>query len=156
MRRSRAGHPGLTSSYTADGATKTNFAWALHAGVAYKVTNNFTVELALSLSRHGYRRSRATVASFDGTPGRSVDVRVPRPDLRRTLSSACVSTCRAATCRRRRRLPADPQGLICRDPSRLTIANGAGLSRAVFFAFCATSFLQLRMLAKRGRQTTIG
>ncbi|WP_407148746.1 outer membrane protein [Bradyrhizobium sp. ORS 86] len=35
-----------TSLYQADGATKVNFAWALHAGVAYKVTNNFTVELA--------------------------------------------------------------------------------------------------------------
>ena len=37
---------GRTSSFAADGATKTNFAWALHAGVAYRVTNNFTVELA--------------------------------------------------------------------------------------------------------------
>ncbi len=27
-------------------ATKTNFAYALHAGLAYKVTNNFTIELA--------------------------------------------------------------------------------------------------------------
>jgi opacity protein-like surface antigen len=40
-----AGDP-RNSSFIADGATKTNFAWALHAGVAYKVTNNFTVELA--------------------------------------------------------------------------------------------------------------
>lgn len=30
----------------ADTASKWNFAWALHAGVAYKVTKNFTVELA--------------------------------------------------------------------------------------------------------------
>ena len=30
----------------ADGASKWNFAWALHAGVAYKVTPGFTVELA--------------------------------------------------------------------------------------------------------------
>lgn len=29
-----------------DTASKWNFAWALHAGVAYKVTKNFTVELA--------------------------------------------------------------------------------------------------------------
>jgi opacity protein-like surface antigen len=34
------------SSYFADGASKTNLAWALHAGVAYKVNNNFTIELA--------------------------------------------------------------------------------------------------------------
>jgi opacity protein-like surface antigen len=37
---------GRTSSFFADGASKTNFAWAAHAGVSYKVTNNFTVELA--------------------------------------------------------------------------------------------------------------
>jgi len=37
---------GRTSSFVADGASKTNLAWAVHAGVAYKVTNNFTVELA--------------------------------------------------------------------------------------------------------------
>ncbi|HEV1999129.1 MAG TPA: outer membrane beta-barrel protein [Xanthobacteraceae bacterium] len=30
----------------ADGASKTNLAWALHAGLAYRVTPNFTVELA--------------------------------------------------------------------------------------------------------------
>ena len=30
----------------ADNASKWNFAWALHAGVAYKVSPNFTVELA--------------------------------------------------------------------------------------------------------------
>jgi opacity protein-like surface antigen len=35
-----------SSLYQANGASKTNFAWALHAGVAYRVTNNFTVELA--------------------------------------------------------------------------------------------------------------
>jgi opacity protein-like surface antigen len=37
---------GNPSSYFANGASTTNFAWALHAGVAYRVTNNFTVELA--------------------------------------------------------------------------------------------------------------
>ncbi len=35
--------PGLA---LADDVSKWNFAWALHAGVAYKVTPNFTVELA--------------------------------------------------------------------------------------------------------------
>jgi opacity protein-like surface antigen len=35
--------PGLA---LADDVAKWNFAWALHAGVAYKVTPNFTVELA--------------------------------------------------------------------------------------------------------------
>ena len=30
----------------ADAASKSNFAWALHAGLAYEVTNSFTVEFA--------------------------------------------------------------------------------------------------------------
>jgi len=59
------------SLYQADGAGKFNLAWALYAGVAYKVTNNFTVELA-------YRYLDLGTASFgeghffDGTsPGQS-------------------------------------------------------------------------------------
>ena len=38
---------GLTAGtqFAADG-NKTSLAWAVHAGLAYKVTNNFTVELA--------------------------------------------------------------------------------------------------------------
>ncbi len=34
------------SSYFANGANKTSLAWAAYAGLAYKVTNNFTIELA--------------------------------------------------------------------------------------------------------------
>jgi opacity protein-like surface antigen len=54
------------SSYFANGASTTNFAWALHAGVAYKVTNNFTIELAyryldMGTAVHGYG------SSFDGS-----------------------------------------------------------------------------------------
>jgi opacity protein-like surface antigen len=54
------------ASYFASGASTTNFAWAAHAGVAYKVTNNFTVELAyryldMGSAGHGYG------ASFDGS-----------------------------------------------------------------------------------------
>ena len=30
----------------ADAGTKTNFAWALHAGASYKVTSNFAVDLS--------------------------------------------------------------------------------------------------------------
>ena len=55
------------SSYIADGATKTNFAWALHAGVAYKVNQNFTVELAyryLDMGTAGHGQGHF----FDGTP----------------------------------------------------------------------------------------
>ena len=35
-----------TSLYQAQGASKTDLAWALHAGLAYKVNSNFTIELA--------------------------------------------------------------------------------------------------------------
>jgi opacity protein-like surface antigen len=38
--------PALAGLAFGDNASKWNFAWALHAGVAYKVTPNFTVELA--------------------------------------------------------------------------------------------------------------
>jgi opacity protein-like surface antigen len=55
-----------SASYFARGATADNFAWAAHAGVAYKVTNNFTVELAyryldMGTAVHGVGNS------FDGT-----------------------------------------------------------------------------------------
>lgn len=62
--------PGLgsfgSSSYFANGASTTNLAWALYAGVAYKVTNNFTVELAyryldMGTAVHGFG------SSFDGS-----------------------------------------------------------------------------------------
>ena len=54
------------ASYFASGASTTNFAWAAHAGVAYKVTNNFTIELAyryldMGTAGHGYGQS------FDGS-----------------------------------------------------------------------------------------
>lgn len=57
------GNPG---SYFASGASTTNLAWAVHAGLAYRVTNNLTVELAyryLDMGKgvHGYG------ASYDGT-----------------------------------------------------------------------------------------
>jgi opacity protein-like surface antigen len=54
------------ASYFANGASRTNFAWAAHAGVAYKVNNNFTVELAyryldMGTAVHGFG------SSFDGS-----------------------------------------------------------------------------------------
>jgi opacity protein-like surface antigen len=57
---------GAAGSYFANGASVTNFAWAAHAGVAYKVNNNFTVELAyryldMGTAVHGFG------SSFDGT-----------------------------------------------------------------------------------------
>ena len=41
-----SGGPALPALAFADNLSKWNLAWALHAGVAYKVTPNFTVELA--------------------------------------------------------------------------------------------------------------
>jgi len=61
---------GRASSYFAEGASKTNFAWAAHAGVAYKVTNNFTVELAyryLDMGTAGHGQYHF----YDGTAGAS-------------------------------------------------------------------------------------
>ena len=50
-------------------AAKWNFAWALHAGVAYKVTNAFTVELAYRYVNLGDALSGDLVA-YDGTNAR--------------------------------------------------------------------------------------
>lgn len=57
---------GVPGSYFASGASTTNLAWALHAGLAYKVTNNLTVELAyryldMGKAVHGFG------SSYDGT-----------------------------------------------------------------------------------------
>jgi opacity protein-like surface antigen len=55
-----------SASYFANGATKTNLAWALHAGVAYKVNNNFTVELAYRYLDLGSGVT-GTGSTFDGS-----------------------------------------------------------------------------------------
>jgi opacity protein-like surface antigen len=57
---------GVPGSYFAGGASTTNLAWAAHAGLAYKVTNNLTVELAyryldMGTAVHGFGQS------YDGT-----------------------------------------------------------------------------------------
>jgi opacity protein-like surface antigen len=57
---------GRASSFVADGASKTNLAWAAHAGVAYKVTNNFTVELAYRYLDMG-TAAHGAGHFFDGT-----------------------------------------------------------------------------------------
>lgn len=51
---------------TAQDMSKWNFAWAVHAGVAYKVTNNFTVELAYRYLSLGDAITGDLVA-YDGT-----------------------------------------------------------------------------------------
>ena len=49
-----------------DTASKWNFAWALHAGLAYKVSPNFTVELAYSYVNMGDGIT-GDLKAFDGT-----------------------------------------------------------------------------------------
>jgi opacity protein-like surface antigen len=59
-----AGVPSVASTFAADGS-KWNFAWALHAGLAYEVTPGFTVELAYRYLNLGDGITGAT-NSFDG------------------------------------------------------------------------------------------
>jgi opacity protein-like surface antigen len=49
----------------ANSASKWNFAWALHAGLAYKVTRNFTVELAYRYLDLG-NAATGNAITFDG------------------------------------------------------------------------------------------
>ena len=53
------------NSAGADG--KWNFAWALHAGLAYKVTPGFTVELAYRYLNLGDAATGTPITGFDGT-----------------------------------------------------------------------------------------
>jgi opacity protein-like surface antigen len=62
------GGPVLPSLAFGDNASKWNFAWALHAGVAYKVTPNFTVELAYRYLDMG-NGITGDLRAFDGTNG---------------------------------------------------------------------------------------
>lgn len=58
---------GVQSSYFAEGASKTNFAWAVHAGLAYKATDNLTIELAyryLNMGKAGHGQG----FFYDGSP----------------------------------------------------------------------------------------
>ncbi len=60
---------GVMASQFAEGASKTNLAWAAHAGLAYKVNNNFTVELAyryldMGTAAHGYSQAYAAGGYF--------------------------------------------------------------------------------------------
>jgi len=58
--------PGTPAYYQANGANKFDFAWALHAGLAYKVTNNMTIELAYRYLDLGNGVTGAG-STFDGT-----------------------------------------------------------------------------------------
>lgn len=57
---------GTTSDAYANSASKWNLAWAVHAGVAYKVTPGFTVELAYRYLDLGSAQSGDIIA-YDGT-----------------------------------------------------------------------------------------
>jgi opacity protein-like surface antigen len=61
-----AGGPPVASLAFGDNVAKWNFAWALHAGVAYKVTPNFTVELAYRYLDMGNGLT-GDLHAFDGT-----------------------------------------------------------------------------------------
>jgi opacity protein-like surface antigen len=58
--------PITPSAAYADSASKWNFAWALHAGLAYDVTPNFTIELAYRYLHLGDGVTGDIIA-FDGT-----------------------------------------------------------------------------------------
>jgi opacity protein-like surface antigen len=62
------GGPVLPSLAFADNLSKWNFAWALHAGVGYKVTPNFTVELAYRYLDMGDGLT-GDLRAFDGQNG---------------------------------------------------------------------------------------
>jgi opacity protein-like surface antigen len=57
---------GIVSTGFANSATTTNLAWAVHAGLAYKVTPGFTVELAYRYLHLGDAHT-ADLVAFDGT-----------------------------------------------------------------------------------------
>ena len=57
-----------TSDAYADSASQWNFAWALYAGLGYKVTKNFTVELAYRYLDLGNAKS-GDLIGYDGSNG---------------------------------------------------------------------------------------
>jgi opacity protein-like surface antigen len=63
---SSGGIGGIVSTGFANSATTTNLAWAVHAGLAYKVTPGFTVELAYRYLHLGDAKT-ADLVAFDGT-----------------------------------------------------------------------------------------
>ena len=60
------GNVGFTGISFAEDRSKWNFAWALHAGLAYKVSKNFVVELSYRYLDMGKAETGALVA-FDGS-----------------------------------------------------------------------------------------
>ncbi len=62
------GGPPVASSVSAANGSQWNFAWALHAGLAYKVTPNVTLELAYSYVNLGDGVT-GVASTFDGSSG---------------------------------------------------------------------------------------
>jgi opacity protein-like surface antigen len=62
------GGPPVASSVSAANGSQWNFAWALHAGLAYKVTPNLTLELAYSYVNLGDGVT-GVASTFDGSSG---------------------------------------------------------------------------------------
>jgi len=60
------GGPPVASYASAGNASKWNFAWSAHAGLAYRVTPNVTLELAYSYVDLG-SGTTGTITAFDGT-----------------------------------------------------------------------------------------
>ena len=60
------GAPPLIGQATARSHSETNFAWAVHAGVAYAVSPNFSIEFAYRYLNLGDART-GTLVGFDGT-----------------------------------------------------------------------------------------
>ncbi|MDO9414470.1 MAG: porin family protein [Pseudolabrys sp.] len=60
------GTPGFTGVSFADERSKWNFAWALHAGLAYKVSKNFAVELSYRYLDLG-KAETGSIVSYDGS-----------------------------------------------------------------------------------------
>jgi opacity protein-like surface antigen len=57
---------GVPTMAYADAASKSNFAWALHAGLAYEVTKTFTVEMAYRYVNLG-SGTTGDIIAYDGT-----------------------------------------------------------------------------------------
>jgi len=60
------GNPGFPTMAYANAASKWNFAWAVHAGLAYQATRNLTIELAYRYLSLGDGQTGDIIA-FDGT-----------------------------------------------------------------------------------------
>ena len=78
------------SRYADADASKWNFAWALHAGLAYKVTHELQGRARLSLPQPRRRARPATSSTYDGSNTVNQPDALPQASPRTTSSSACA------------------------------------------------------------------